>query len=105
MWDAAGGGMLCTCGRDVERVCVEVVGSVTVAKRGTKATPDASITVGAAPAAVDPPLLLVLVVVVLVGLPPCGAAVAVVSGAVLPLAVEDAPVAPGAGPPVVLICT
>lgn len=27
------GGMLCTCGLEVERVCVDVVGSVTVAKR------------------------------------------------------------------------
>lgn len=27
------GGMLCTCGLEVERVCVEVVGRVTVAKR------------------------------------------------------------------------
>lgn len=92
----------------MERVWVDVVGSVTVAKRGTKAKPAASITVGppaAAPAVAVPPLLLVLVVVVLVGLPPCGGAPAPVAGAsggVLPdVGLDPAP----PGPPVVLICT
>lgn len=84
------GGMLCTCGLEVERVCVEVVGRVTVAKRDWD------------PLSLLPLLVLVEVLLVIVGLawgPPLLLLVVVlpVPGV---LGAED----PGGFPPA-LICT
>lgn len=93
-WRMCAGGMLCTWGRDVDRVWVDVVGSVTVAVRHCGPS-------------LLPLLVLVEVLLVIVGFawgPPLPvvvvAAVVAAAAAVVPLPDEEA----GGFPPA-LICT
>lgn len=86
-WRMCAGGMLCTCGRAVDRVWVDVVGSVTVANRDCVPS-------------LPPLLVLVEVLLVIVGFgwgPPAVDAVVVAAAAAVSFPEDAAAGAPLAG--------